>query len=84
MNAGRQLPNVLYTPSTMNGASAAPIDDPLSKSATAQPLSRRGNHSATAFVAPGQLADSPRPSRKRNPARLRNPVASDERMAATE
>ena len=52
--------------STRTGAIAAPTDDPLSNSATAQPLSRRGNHSETAFVAPGQLAASPAPSRKRN------------------
>jgi hypothetical protein len=41
----------------MNGASAPPIDEPESNSATAHPLSRRGNHSETAFVAPGQFAD---------------------------
>ena len=68
----------------MNGAIAAPIDEPLSKSATAQPLSRRGNHSETAFVAPGQFADSPAPSRNRNDAKLRRPSASDESIAATE
>ena len=68
----------------MNGASAPPIDDPLSKSATAQPLSRRGNHSETALVAPGQFAASPRPSGKRNAAKLRRPLASDVSIAAIE
>ena len=58
-NAGRHVPNAWSSPTTSNGATAAPIDDPLSKSATAQPLSRRGNHSATALVAPGQLPASP-------------------------
>src|SRR4029450_9597664 len=68
----------------MNGASAAPIDEPLSKSATAQPLSRRGNHSETALVAPGQLAASPSPSAKRNAQKLRSPPASDVAIAAIE
>ncbi len=68
----------------MNGARAAPIDEPLSNSATAQPLSRRGNHSATAFVAPGQFADSPRPKRKRKAAKLRSPLPSDDSMADAE
>ena len=63
---------------------APPIDEPLSNSATAHPLSRFGNHSETALVAPGQLADSPRPSRKRNAAKLRKPVASDVSIAAIE
>ena len=63
---------------------AAPKDDPLSKRATAHPRSRRGNHSATAFVAPGQFAASPTPSRKRSPQKLRSPTASDVSMAATE
>src|SRR4029453_18758290 len=68
----------------MNGASAAPIDEPLSKSAPAQPLSRRGNHSETALVAPGQLAASPSPSAKRNAQKLRRPTASAGAIAATE
>jgi hypothetical protein len=68
----------------MNGATAPPIEDPESNSATAQPLSLRGNHSETALVAPGQLADSPSPSRNRNIARLRKPVASEVAIAATE
>ena len=43
---------------------AAPTDEPLSKSATAQPRSRRGNHSETAFVAAGQFAGLPRPEQE--------------------
>ena len=70
--------------STIQGASAPPIEDPLSKRATAHPDSRRGNHSETALVAPGQLPASPRPSANRNPAKLRSPEASDVAIAATE
>jgi hypothetical protein len=84
MNAGRQLPVALWTDNTMNGASAAPIEEPLSNSATAHPLSRRGNHSATALVAPGQFADSPRPSRNLRPMKLRSPFPSDPNIADTE
>src|SRR4029450_8979134 len=63
---------------------AAPIDEPLSNRATAHPLSRLGNHSETAFVAPGQLAASPRPSTKRNVAKDRSPPAKDVSTAVTE
>src|SRR5688572_5240591 len=68
----------------MNGARAPPMEDPLSKSATAHPDSRRGNHSDTALVAPGQLPASPRPSANLNAPKLRIPVASEVAMAATE
>src|SRR5262245_11163070 len=61
----------------MNGAIAPPMEDPLSKSAVASPRSRFGNHSDTALVAPGQFADSPAPSKKRNPAKLYQPLASE-------
>ena len=81
---GRQLPKYAIRRSTSAGATAAPTEDPLSKSATAQPRSRRGNHSETAFVAPGQLAASPAPSRKRKPQKLRSPVARDVRTATVE
>src|SRR5436190_13961326 len=81
---GRHVPKSADNPRTIAGATAAPIDEPLSNSATAQPLSRRGNHSETALVAPGQLADSPRPSRKRNPMNERSPLANDVSMAAVE
>src|ERR1051325_5510845 len=84
MNAGRQPPKYLYKPITSNGAIAPPMEEPLSKSATAQPRSLFGNHSETAFVAAGQLADSPAPSRKRNNAKLRSPTASDVNIAAIE
>src|SRR2546425_12172095 len=63
--AGRQSPKRPRRNTTSTGATAAPTEEPLSKSATAQPRSRRGNHSETAFVAAGQLAASPAPSRKR-------------------
>ena len=60
------------------------MEEPLSKSATAHPDSRRGNHSDTALVAPGQLPASPRPSANLNAPKLRIPVASEVAMAATE
>ena len=82
--AGRQPPKCAMRKSTSAGATAAPTEDPLSKSATAQPRSRRGNHSETAFVAPGQLAASPAPSRKRKPQKLRSPVARDVSTATVE
>src|SRR5215470_61068 len=84
INAGCQLPKNLYKPITSTGAIAPPIDEPLSNSATAQPRSFFGNHSATALVAAGQLADSPAPSRKRKKAKLRRPPANDVSMAAIE
>ena len=68
----------------MTGAMAAPIDEPLSKSATAHPLSRLGNHSETALVAPGQFPDSPAPSRNRKKQKERRPLASDVSIAAVE
>ena len=46
------------------------MDEPLSNRAVASARSRFGNHSETAFVAAGQFADSPAPSRKRNVAKL--------------
>ena len=63
---------------------APPTEDPLSKNAVANPRSRLGNHSETAFVAAGQFADSPAPSKKRNPAKLRKPVASEVSIETTE
>lgn len=81
---GRQVPKVWYSQSTSSGPTAAPIEDPLSNSATAHPLSRRGNHSETALVAPGQFAASPSPSMKRNAANDRRPVASDVSTATIE
>ncbi len=54
----------------MKGATAPPIEDPLSNRAVASARSRFGNHSETALVAAGQFADSPAPSKKRNVAKL--------------
>src|SRR5579859_4622907 len=84
MKAGRHPPQVRYTQYARKGATAPPIAEPLSNSATARPLSVRGNHSATALVAPGQLADSPAPNRKRKPHRLRKPAAVDVSIAERE
>jgi hypothetical protein len=81
---GTPSPSLAYRKGTRTTAIAAPNEEPLSKSATAQPRSRRGNHSATAFVAPGQFAASPAPSRKRNAQKLRSPVAKEVAMAASE
>src|ERR1700680_1338174 len=53
----------------MKGATAPPIEEPLSNSAVASARSRFGNHSETAFVAAGQLADSPAPNKKRKSAK---------------
>src|ERR1700737_2437458 len=63
---------------------APPIDDPLSNSAAARARSRLGNHSDTAFVAPGQFADSPAPRKNRTIAKLENPRAKALQMDATE
>src|SRR5947207_15964248 len=84
MKAGRQPPKYLYRPTTSSGAIAPPIEEPLSKRATAQPRSRFGNHSETALVAAGQFADSPAPSRKRKKAKLFSPTAKEVSIAAIE
>ena len=55
---------------------APPIDEPLSKSAVANPRSLFGNHSDTALVAAGQFADSPAPSKNRKKEKLYRPRAS--------
>src|SRR4051812_43069602 len=59
------------------GAIAPPRDEPLSKNAVASARSFFGNHSETALVAAGQLADSPNPRRKRNPRKLAKPCAAE-------
>src|SRR6476469_2210883 len=59
----------------MKGAIAPPMEDPLSKIAVASARSCLGNHSETALVAAGQLADSPAPSKKRNRPKLYRPPA---------
>src|SRR5947209_15483282 len=84
MNAGRQLPNDEYSPITIRGATAPPTAEPLSNVATARPRSDSGNHSETALVAPGQLAASPAPSKNRNRAKLRRPMAAEVAMATSE
>jgi len=58
------------------GAIAAPTAEPLSNKATARPRSDSGNHSETAFVAPGQFAASPAPRRKRTAQKLFRPPAN--------
>src|ERR1700693_5202541 len=70
-------PQRRYTGRIRKGAPAPPTEEPLSYSAAASPRSRFGNHSETALLAPGQLADSPAPSRNRNMAKLETPRASD-------
>src|SRR3954467_9947298 len=63
--------------STMKGATAPPIEEPLSKNAVASERSRLGNHSDTALEAAGQLADSPAPKQKRQRAKPTNTFASE-------
>src|SRR5947207_2728375 len=77
MTKAMRQPQRKYTGRIRKGATAPPTDEPLSYSAAASPRSRFGNHSETALLAPGQLADSPAPSRKRNAAKLLMPVAND-------
>ena len=78
------MPNAWKSHTTSAGATAPPIAEPLSNSATAMPRSLAGNHSETALVAPGQFAASPAPSRNRNAQKLPRPLASDVSMAITE
>src|SRR5882724_9696031 len=76
MNTGRQ-PHRKKIGSIRKGATAPPMEDPLSNKAVARVRSRFGNHSETALVAPGQLADSPAPSKKRNVAKLEMLLANE-------
>ena len=62
-------------PQTMKGATAPPMEEPLSNKAVAKARLLLGNHSETAFVAAGQFADSPAPSRKRNVSMKWTPVS---------
>src|SRR5580692_4332708 len=82
-NATRH-PHRKYTGRIRKGATAPPTDDPLSYNAAARPRSRFGNHSETALLAPGQLADSPAPSRKRNTPKLKVLFASEVRTEIIE
>src|ERR1700720_145878 len=81
MTKAMRQPQRKYTGKIRKGAMAPPTEEPLSYSAAASPRSRFGNHSETALLAPGQLADSPAPSKKRNTAKLEillaNEVMSD-------
>ena len=60
------------------------MEEPLSKNAVANARSFFGNHSATAFVAAGQVADSPAPNKNRHVAKLNNPRDIDVSMDTTE
>src|SRR5438046_206654 len=77
MTKAMRQPQRKYTGRIRKGATAPPTDEPLSYNAAASPRSRFGNHSETALLAPGQLADSPAPSRKRNSAKLEKPFARE-------
>src|SRR5215470_19043867 len=66
------------------GAIAPPIDEPLSNNAVANPRSPFGNHSDTALVAPGQLADSPAARRKRIITKPLNPRTNGVAIETTE
>src|SRR5215469_5025591 len=69
---------------TRKGATAPPMDEPLSKNAVARARSRFGNHSETAFAAAGQFADSPAPTRKRQNPKLAKPLAKPVAIETTE
>src|SRR5205807_3183004 len=84
MTKAMRQPQRKYTGRMRKGAIAPPTDEPLSYNAAASPRSRLGNHSETALLAPGQLADSPAPSRKRNRAKLQSPFASEVIRETTE
>src|SRR5690349_8324160 len=77
MTKATRHPQRKYTGNIRKGAIAPPTDEPLSYRAAASPRSRLGNHSETALLAPGQLADSPAPSKKRNAAKLKMPLARE-------
>src|SRR6266571_7983334 len=84
MTKATRHPQRKYTGKIKKGATAPPTDEPLSYNAAASPRSRLGNHSDTALLAPGQLADSPAPSRKRNRAKLVRLLASEVMMETIE
>ena len=70
--------------STIHGASAPPIEDPLSKRATAHPDSRRGNHSETGLGRARPVAGFAETQRKPESGEASEPVAIDVAIAATE
>src|SRR5712691_10749212 len=63
-NAQRQ-PQVSVIHGTMSGVRIAPVLVPALKMPVARARSSLGNHSPTLLIAPGKLADSPRPSSAR-------------------
>src|SRR2546426_2682643 len=63
-NAQRQ-PHVSVIQGTMSGVRIAPVLVPALKMPVARARSSLGNHSPTLLIAPGKLADSPRPSSAR-------------------
>src|SRR6266571_5501914 len=63
-NAQRQL-QVRAIQGTMRGVRIAPVFVPALKMPVARARSSLGNHSPTLLMAPGKLADSPRPSSAR-------------------
>src|SRR5467141_1322328 len=67
-NAQRQ-PQVSAIHGTMSGVRIAPVLVPALKMPVARARSSLGNHSPTLLMAPGKLADSPRPSSARAAAK---------------
>src|SRR5882724_2621055 len=84
MTKAMRHPQRKYTGRIRKGATAPPTNKPLSYNAAASPRSRLGNHSETALLAPGQLADSPAPRRKRKKAKLEKPLAREVRTETME
>src|SRR4051812_36809130 len=67
---------------TINGATTAPMLEPLLKIPVAKARSPLGNQSATVLRAAGKLADSPRPRPKRAAANCKGVLASAWHMDA--
>src|SRR5260370_32695393 len=84
MTKAMRQPQRKYTGRIRKGATAPPTDEPLSYKAAARPRSRFGNHSETALLAPGQLADSPAPRKNRNTAKLEMLLANEVSSETTE
>ncbi len=68
-NVGRQ-PQTVASQAMNGGESAPPTAAPVLKIPMPSARSRTGNHSAIAFAAPGQFPASPKPSTKRQDAKL--------------
>src|SRR6266481_5323302 len=84
MTKATRHPQRKYTGRIRKGATAPPTEEPLSYNAAASARSRFGNHSETALLAPGQLADSPAPSKKRNTAKLEMLPANEVKSETSE